>query len=297
MEVWPDLDLDLLAKNLKIIDLTKRGFRLVRSEGVIEEKNLDLLIKLIRKRAPEVKLIILETFHRMCGREDEDSVSLWVEACERLSSSCGQATVVTVHHTGKGEGRLGQYAQRGHSSFADDARSGILLVHGEGKDAEKALREVFGRDPTPEELRSLTVVKHVKPFRTALAKPYAVEPVVTKWGIALTLYDKAGVGGAVQGPLEKFCEVFRAVLESTNEPVTARTLRPLHKKVGVTRDGMDLLLLEAKQAGYVAVDPKVRRKGAETLMYGPKWPLSDAAEPKGPAGEQADGGDDAGVPF
>jgi RecA-family ATPase len=273
VELGDAFDAKRIAERVTLFDLPGHPVRLVEAErGTYRPTAFaDDLATVLHEKAPGADLLIMETVSRLAGGiETNESLSILVEATQRVCRLAGVATQL-VAHVGQETARLGvadAYAPRGGSAMGDNGRSTMILTR-----ITKANRKEYapGIELTADDYERLRVLVHAKSNHARSAKPLLLECHATQHGPVL----RAAMLGATaidreantQAQIERLCHVV-AELTAQGVDVTERKLRPRKDQIGCTERELDPLLAEAVASGKLRI-PDRRTRGGGTVYEVP----------------------------
>jgi RecA-family ATPase len=261
-----------VAEQVHFVDLGGEPIRMVEAEyGQYKPTVLpDALAAVIRERAPDADLIVLETVSRLAGgAETNESLSILVEAGQRLCKLTG-AAVALIHHVSQDAGRRGvadQYAGRGGSALGDNARSSMVLTRLTRENLKQYAPNAKLADS---ELERLLVFTHPKTNGAPAAPPLILERYGNEHGPVLRLAKLATQ--RAESVAEKI-EHLRALVERLTTQrisVSERTLRGYIADLDIPKHEIGRLVTEAEAAGAISRQRRPGRGGGEQLIANPK---------------------------
>lgn len=273
-----DLDLELVSKHIHMVDLSGVPFRLIQSSfgDYIPTPQVEDLAALIRERAPDADLVVLETVSRLGGDEGNPAMSVMVVAAEQLAAAT-KASVLLVTHVSKAASRERNgdaYAPRGGSAITDNGRYTITLT---GIADDKA-EDLLGFKPTSEVLEDLLVLAVPKINSAPRQKPVVIQRHPTPWGITLREYEGHGKTGDPGEVARHRRQVTGARLRALvvriagqgGKPATINRIAENYRdEVGLAKSKVDRAVSEAIEDGYLAWGGKVQGGGL-SLVPGPE---------------------------
>jgi hypothetical protein len=272
VEMGASFDPKRVAEQVHFVDLGGEPIRMVEAEyGQYKPTALpDALATVIRERAPDADLIVLETVSRLAGgAETNESLSILVEAAQRLCKLIG-AAVVLVHHVSQDAGRRGvadQYAGRGGSALGDNARSSMVLTRLTRENLKQYAPNAKLADS---ELERLLVFTQPKSNGAQAAPPLILERHGNEHGPVLQLANLATQ--RAESEAEKI-ERLRDLVERLTLRgiiVTERKLRGYTADLGVGEKAIGRLVTEAEATGAISRRSRPGRGGGEQLIANPK---------------------------
>lgn len=190
-----EFDSSLIAERVHFFDMAGQMVRLIvpdRGQQYRPSDEVDELADAILSKAPKADHIIIETISRVAGGvESNESMSVLVSACERLTMLV-KAAVTLVGHVSQNMARSGladAYAARGGSSLGDNARSSMVLMPLTDANREKY---ASGLEMTQEDVEQTVVWTHEK-ANGPIARPHLLRRQMTNYGPVLVDvdYDRA----------------------------------------------------------------------------------------------------------
>jgi RecA-family ATPase len=272
LEMGSNFKADLVAKRVHLVDLAGESIRMVKSEfGQYHPTVLpDALADVVHEKATRADLIVLETVSRLAGgAETNESLSILVESAQRLCKLTG-AAVVLVHHVSQDAGRrgvAGQYVARGGSALGDNARSSMVLTR---LTEENAKQYAPGSDLSDSGMERLLVFSHPKCNGAKAATALLLERWDNEHGPVLRLADLST--RRAESDAEKI-ENLRELadrLTAQGVIVTARILRDYIEELGVAKHAIGKLIIEARVAGAIRVEPRKGKGLGEQIIANPK---------------------------
>ena len=277
VELGADFNAERVAARVHFVDLSGVPIRMVAAEyGQYKPTSLpDLLAEVILERAPKADLIVLETVSRLAGgAETNESLSILVEAAQRLCKLTG-AAVVLVHHVSQDAGRRGvadQYAGRGGSALSDNARSSLVLTH---LTADNLKQYAPGATPSPQEMERLLVFAQPKSNGAKGAPALLLERHGNDHGPVLRLASLQR--HRTESEAERI-ERLRGVVErltGRGVAVSRTTLRDYTQDVGVSKDDLGKLVTEALAARALTETKRPGRGGGMQLLPAARQPIPE----------------------
>jgi hypothetical protein len=229
--------------------------------------------------APGTDLVVMETVSRLAGGiETNESLSILVEACQRVCRHT-KASVVLVAHVSQEAGRAGladAYAPRGGSALGDSGRSTMVLTRINENNERAYLPEVtLDRD----QKKRLLVFTHPKSNGAPGADPVLLERWSTPFGPVLR---RADLRTREQDKVDARRRVVKLVQDLTGSGIVV-TRNKLEEKgylerTGLSRHEMRLTVDDAIRAGELAPARNVGRGGGEMICATGKLPQMDEKE-------------------
>ncbi len=183
-----DFDPRAIAANIVVFDLAGERVRFIESDhGMFSVSPfVDHFANVLLSQAPGVDLLIVETVSRVTGGiETNESLSVLVSACERLTKLAGVAVILIAHVSQEAarNGYADANAPRGGSALGDNGRSTLVLtpIHLKNKDALLPDDVVVSK----EEMKKLLVLTNPKVNGAQAAEPLFLERHTTLHGPVL----------------------------------------------------------------------------------------------------------------
>lgn len=263
----PHLDLAAVAKHVHLIDVTGVPFRLVQSSygEHVPTAHVDMLIEVVKTRAPDADLIIIETVSRVGSDESNPGLSALVCASETVAKRTGASVQLVAHH-GQDAARRNvgdEHATRGGTAITANGRFTITLTGMNDEDVPKFLP---GATLSPQQQAELSILRVPKINPAPRQEPIVLQIVPTHWGLVLREYD----AGVSSDPEERKRSLRRTIgsgllaLTSRHakigDPLSVTRLRQgLYKQVpGLAKQNIDTAVTDAIEDGFIR---KVEREG------------------------------------
>jgi hypothetical protein len=185
-----EYDARAVAERVHLLDMSGLPVRLIlaeRGEQFLPSPQVEELADALYRKAPRADHIIIETISRITGGvESNAAMSVLVTACERLCMLT-KIAVTLVGHVGQNTARAGiadAYAGRGGSALGDNARSSIVLMPLNSKNADEY---AAGLDLSDEHVEHTLVLTQPKRNGTAASEspPRLLRRLSTRFGPVL----------------------------------------------------------------------------------------------------------------
>jgi hypothetical protein len=272
VELGDQFDAEKLAERIHFFDLSGHSIRMVAATqggqfmptALVEE-----LAKVIAEVAPRADWIVMETVSRLTGGvETNESLSIFVEAGQRLTWLCNAALTV-VGHVSQDAARGGvadAYASRGGSALGDNGRSTMVLTRITDNNQKLYAREAA---LDPEEMERLLVLTHPKSNGAPGAKPL----VLLRWGnehgpVLRVARLRHADREPDEAPIERLVELV-SQLTAEGTLVTEGLLRGYTGKgetLGFAQKQLPKFIAEAVSGGLLIKRDKPGRGGGEQIL-------------------------------
>jgi hypothetical protein len=261
-EMGDAFDAAAVAENLILFDLAGVPVRLVESDrgGFYPTQAADDLADVLREQAAGTDLVIMETVSRLAGGvENNESLSILVEAAQRVCRLASTA-VVLVAHTSQEAARQGftdAYTPRGGSALGDNGRSTMVLTRLNDRTARDLAP---GADLPPDALERTLVLAHAKSNGAPAAPPLLLERGSTPFGPVLR---QAIIRPKAVDPDEQIARLVAVVtdLAAKGIPATEKRLRSYSAEIGTAEKRLPRLLDDAVAAGRLRQSDKKQGQG------------------------------------
>lgn len=283
-QLGEDFDAQAVADSIVLLDLSGIPIRMVETHGGnwTATPYPDHLAAILKTDAPGADLVIMETVSRLAGGvETNESLSILVEAAQRLCR-LASAAVVLVAHVSQEAGRMGiadQYAARGGSSLGDNGRSSVVLTRLNANNRKQFAPDA---DLTPDDMERLLVLTHPKSNGAPCAKPLVLERIGTPYAGVL---QPAALRTADEQQEDQRERLLSTIAELTAVGIicTRTSMRQRAKSMGVARDDLDSLIDAAVKSGNLAERVKPGRGGGLMLVPTANPAANPADEDRGSA--------------
>lgn len=244
--------LDEIGRRLHILSLRGAGLHLVNvSYGSARiSEHADRIADIIAERAPDTRLVVLETASRLIGADENanGTMAALIAALERIAERLPTAGIVLVHHVAKEAARsalLDAHVGRGGGALADNARSVLTLarVSRDSRDIE------IPAAATPLDIQQgrLVVMRHAK----SSYAPRAPDLWFRQVGPMLLPIDAAVDDGSRRRRLVRFVIDHRA--NHPGAPLTRKVLKERCREIGIPQREVDFAIDQAHELGEIVV--------------------------------------------
>jgi hypothetical protein len=295
-----------IRERVKLLDLSGIPFQLVEGRhGIFEvSRYVDALLALLRDKAPETDLLVIETLARMGGDESNPAMSALIKAAEEIRKATG-ATVLYVHHHSKAgvrEGITDGQAPRGGVSLVDGGRFTVNI----SRPSPAKAKPLIGFEPTPEQARDLLLMEFPKMTGALEGEAVILQRTVTRFGITVSAYkgSEAEEGDRRDATMARahhhgtaLSRVIAELVEAGEEPNPTPTYlsKKCLKRLGIKKDDLPAAIGAAEVEGYIH-RVKAGQGGGWVLRPGrgpgespPPPPSSPVPSDKGGAAQRVEG--------